>query len=116
MVTTTWPTVIAAALPIIGIAFSSWSFSFGEEGATPNQPADPYVDFDRAGEIIDLGMRRSARLYARLTFRVGGLCLAAAVPMGIADSHAEGLTSLPAIAAYVILGFACFYAVRELRA
>jgi len=58
-------------------------------------------------------MRRS-RIIAKMLFNDGGLCVAAAVPMGIVENHSLALISPPAIACYVMLGLAIGYSLNTI--
>lgn len=71
---------------LLGIVFSWWSFSFADNGATPDLWSSPTAfDFDQ--EAYDKGVRWRARESARVTFNIGALFLAASVPMGPAATH-----------------------------
>lgn len=106
--------ILAAALPLAGIALSWWSFKFAEVGSTPDRwPEQPSL-MDLSAESLDRGARERARICARVTFNTGALCLASAVPLGNPGAHCtNGLTPL-AFAGFAIVAISIGYAVYEL--
>jgi len=93
---------------------STWSYHFAEIGATPDKYLDPSWDYDFDEEILDMGDRRRSRITARMLFNDGGLCVAAAVPMGIVENHALAVISPPALACYVLLSVAVGYSAKTI--
>ena len=106
--------ILAFALPLAGVALSWWSFRFAEEGAVPDNPW--HIRKVVFGDEIPLklGIRGRARACAALTFNVGAILLASAVPMGSASAHMHDPVNLLALAAYLMLGGCAIYALRSL--
>jgi hypothetical protein len=107
------PGVLAALFPIIGVLLSAWSFSFAEDGATPDRYAEDQTDI--AQQILDHGSRRRARWSASVLFKSGALMVVAGVLMNFADAHDIGLLSLPAFLAYALALFVVGYLLKLTR-
>ena len=108
------PAIIAALLPIVGIACSRYSFAFSEDGAVPDRWRDPGGHIELSTEILERGVRARARICSRVLFDIGGLLVVAGVLMGVSDAHSFGLIAPTSIAAYGILGFALLYGIRSI--
>jgi hypothetical protein len=107
------PAFLGVLFPIVGVLLSAWSFSFAEEGATPDRYAEDESEFSQ--RILDHGSRRRARWTASVLFKAGALMIVAGVFMNFADSHGLGLHSPPALCAYALGLFVVGYLIKLTR-
>jgi hypothetical protein len=106
----------SAGLVALSVLLGWRSFGFAEEGATPDEPDDPFEsNLDLGEEMMERAARARARWCARVLFNIAALCLVASIPLGYADAHRSGWTVAWVVACALVLIFAIGYAGKFLR-